>query len=163
MEFLTFLSDNVLQLLMMLIGFGLLVLEIYLPGFGVAGISGSVLMVLGIILAADSVVQGLVIALVVIVLLGIAFTIAMRAGAKGKILNKKLVLEAVATDSRKENPLDYYVGLEGTALTPLSPVGSAEIEGVRLSVLSEDGYIPSGEKVKVIRAEGKQLYVEKVS
>ena len=42
MELMTFISENVLQLLMMLIGFGLLVLEIYLPGFGVAGISGSV-------------------------------------------------------------------------------------------------------------------------
>ncbi len=161
MEFLTFISDNVLQLLMMLIGFALLVLEIYLPGFGVAGISGSVLLVLGIILAADSVVQGLVIALVMIILLGIAFTIAMRAGAKGRILNKKLVLDAVATEGRKENPLDYYVGLEGKTVTPLSPVGSAEIEGVRLSVLSEDAYIEAGAKIKVVRAEGKQLYVRK--
>ncbi len=161
MEFLTFLTDNALQLLLMLIGFGLLVLEIYLPGFGVAGISGSVLLILGIVLAADSVVQGLMIALVAIVLLGVAFTIAMRAGAKGRILNKKLVLNAVATETRKENPLEYYVGLEGTAVTPLSPVGSCEIEGVRLSVLSDAGYIQAGEKVKVIRTEGKQLYVEK--
>ena len=162
MEFLTFLSDNVLELILMLIGFGLLVLEIYLPGFGVAGISGAVLLVLGTVLAADSVVQGLIIALVAIVLLGIAFTIAMRAGAKGRILNKKLVLNAVATENKKENPLNYYVGLEGCAVTPLSPVGSAEIEGVRLNVLSDCGYVLAGEKVKVIRAEGKQLYVEKV-
>lgn len=156
-----FLSDNALQLLMMLIGFGLLVLEIYLPGFGVAGISGSVLLVTGIILAADSVVQGLIIGLVVVILLGIAFTIAMRAGAKGKILNKKLVLNAVATTPKKENPLDYYVGLEGRAVTPLNPVGSAEVEGVRLSVLSDAGFVEAGEAIKVVRVEGKQLYVRK--
>lgn len=162
MEFLTFLSDNVLQLLMILIGFGLLVLEIYLPGFGVAGISGTALVVIGIILAADSVVQALVIALVVIVFLGIAFTIAMRAGAKGRILNRKLVLDAVATTPQKENPLNYYVGLEGEAVTPLNPVGSAEVEGVRLSVLSEDSFVEAGAKIKVVRAEGKQLYVRKV-
>ncbi|MBR3929349.1 MAG: hypothetical protein IKJ65_10140 [Clostridia bacterium] len=159
MGFLAFISENALQLLMMAIGFGLLVFEIYLPGFGVAGISGSALLILGIIMAADSVVEGLVIALIAIILLGIAFTIAMRAGAKGRILNKKLVLDAVATDAQKENPLDYYVGLEGKAVTPLSPVGSAEIEGVRIGVLSEGGYVQAGEKVKVVRVEGKQLYV----
>ena len=162
MEVLTFLSDNALQLLMMLIGFGLLVFEIYLPGFGVAGISGTVLLLLGIVLAADTVVQGLVMGLIAVVLLGVAFTIAMRAGAKGKMLNKKLILNAVATTPSKENPLDYYVGLEGKAVTPLSPVGSCEIEGVRLSVLSEDHFVQSGEKVKVVRVEGKQLYVRKV-
>lgn len=161
MELMTFISENVLQFLMMLIGFGLLVLEIYLPGFGVAGISGSVLLILGIILAAGSVVQGLIMALIAIILLGVAFTLAMRAGAKGRILNKKLVLNAVATEHKKENPLNYYVGLEGKAVTPLSPVGSAEIEGVRLSVLSEDSFIAAGENVKVVRAEGKQLYVRK--
>ncbi len=161
MEFLTFLSENVLQILMMLIGFGLLVLEIYLPGFGVAGISGSILLILGIILAAETVVQGLIMALIAIILLGIAFTIAMRAGAKGKILNKKLVLNAVATEPKKENPLNYYVDLEGKAVTPLNPVGSCEIEGVRLSVLSEDSFIEAGEKIKVVRVEGKQLYVRK--
>lgn len=161
MEFWSFVSDNALQLLMMLIGFCLLVFEIYLPGFGVAGISGSVLLIAGIVLAADSVVQGLIIALIAIVLLGVAFTIAMRAGAKGKILNKKLVLDAVATAPKKENPLNYYVGLEGKAVTPLNPVGSCEVEGVRLSVLSEDSFVEAGEKIKVVRVEGKQLYVRK--
>lgn len=162
MVFWSFITENILQLLMMLIGFGLLVLEIYLPGFGVAGISGSVLLLAGIVLAADSVVQGMVIGLIAVVFLGIAFTIAMRAGAKGRILNKRLVLNAVATKPQKENPLDYYEGLEGKAVTPLNPVGSAEIEGVRLSVLSDDGFIESGAQVKVVRIEGKQLYVRKV-
>lgn len=161
MEFINFISSNALQLILMLIGFGLLVLEIYLPGFGVAGISGTVLILAGIIFAADSVLQALIMGLVVAVLLGVAFTIAMRAGAKGKMLNKRLILNAVATKPIKENPLEYYIGREGNAVTPLNPVGSCEIEGARISVLSDDGFIEAGAKVQVQRVEGKQLYVKR--
>ena len=46
-------------------------------------------------------------------------------------------------------------------LTPLSPVGEAEIEGERREVLSDSGYIPSGESVVVLRTEGKKIVVVK--
>lgn len=161
MEIWTFLVENALPLIMMVVGFALLVLEIFLPGFGVAGVSGIVLMLAGIIFAADSVVQALIMGLIVAVLLGVAFTVAMRAGAKGKMLNKKLVLDAVATKPVKENPLDYYIGREGRTVTPLNPVGSCEIEGARVSVLSDEGFIEADQKIVVQRVEGKQVYVKK--
>lgn len=162
MDFWMFVADNVLPILMMVLGFGLLVLEIFLPGFGVAGISGAVLLIAGIVFTAESLIQGLIISLVAAVLLGVAFTFAMRAGANGKILNKKLVLNAVATKPVKENPLDYYIGREGRAVTPLNPVGSCEIEGARISVLSDEGFIEAEAAVTVVRVEGKQMYVKRI-
>lgn len=156
-----FLLDNALPLVMMVIGFALLILEIYMPGFGIPGISGSIMLVVGVVLIADTVVQGLMIGLIVVALLGIAFTLAMRSASRGKIINKKLVLNAVATNKNEENPLDYYLNKEGTAATNLSPVGSCEIEGTRLSVMTDGEFIVSGEKVVVCRVEGKQIYVRK--
>lgn len=156
-----FLIENALPLIMMLLGFALLILEIYMPGFGIPGISGSIMLVVGIVLIADTVLSGLLIGLIVVALLGIAFTIAMRTAAKGNLMNKRLVLDAVATNKNEENPLDYYINKEGTAVTNLSPVGSCEIEGARLSVMTDGEFIVSGVKVVVSRVEGKQIYVRK--
>ncbi|MBQ1256957.1 MAG: hypothetical protein IIX93_06760, partial [Clostridia bacterium] len=103
-EIWAFISANALPLVMMLIGFALLILEIYMPGFGIPGISGSIMLIVGVILISETLFQGLLIGLIIVALLGVAFTFTMRSAAKGKVINKKLVLDAVATVKDEENP-----------------------------------------------------------
>ena len=160
-EIWAFISANALPLVMMLIGFALLILEIYMPGFGIPGISGSIMLIVGVILISETLFQGLLIGLIIVALLGVAFTFTMRSAAKGKVINKKLVLDAVATVKDEENPLDYYLGREGKTTTTLTPVGSAEIDGSRVSVMTDGEFVSAGEKVIVTRIEGKQIYVRK--
>ena len=47
----------------------------------------------------------------------------------------------------------------GKTLTVLSPVGEAEIDQKRFEVISEDGYIQKGARVRVLRTEGKKVFV----
>ena len=54
------LAGNVPVLIMMLVGVGLLVFEMYIPGFGVPGISGIALLVVGFVLLGPTLAQGLV-------------------------------------------------------------------------------------------------------
>ena len=61
----------------------------------------------------------------------------------------------------RENPLEYYQDKVGVAATPLSPVGMGEFEGVKLNVLSDGEFIDAGERVKVVKVEGKRIYVRK--
>lgn len=157
-----FLGDNWLSLILIVIGFMLAVVEMYLPGFGFPGISGAILMVVGIVLIADTLLQGLLIALVVVALLCVAFSIAIRAASKGRLSKSKLVLKSVATEALEDNPLAYYMDKEGVAATRLSPVGAGDFEGVRLNILSESQFIEEGERVRVVRVEGKRIYVRKV-
>ena len=158
---LAFLSANLLPLILLLIGCGLIILEMFIPGFGLPGISGIAVTVFGIVIMADTVLQGLLIALAVIAVLCVAFSIAIHSTANGKIARSKLVLNSVATDASRENALEYYRDKVGAAVTPLSPVGIGEFEGIRLNVLSDGEFIDAGERVKVVKVEGKRIYVRK--
>ena len=51
-------SANIPVLILMLVGVGLLVFEMYVPGFGVPGISGIALLVLAVALIAAGVFNG---------------------------------------------------------------------------------------------------------
>ena len=46
------------------------------------------------------------------------------------------------------------LGLEGVAMTDLRPSGTALIAGERVDVVTEGGFIPAGETVTVVRADG---------
>ncbi len=155
-------ASNALPLVVIVLGMGLLILEMYLPGFGLPGIAGIALSVMGIVFVSDSLLEGLVAALIELALMCVAFSFALRSAAKGKLAKSKLVLHAVATDSKEENPLLFYMDREGVAATRLSPVGTGEFEGVRLTVLSEGEFVEAGEKVKVTRVEGNRIYVRRV-
>ncbi len=160
-DILGFLGANILPLILMLIGFILVIVEMFLPGFGLPGISGTILLVIGIVLIANTVLQGLLIALVVVALLCVAFSIAIHSTSKGRLSNSKLVLNSVATEQMTENPLEFYMDKTGVAATRLNPVGSGDFDGVRLSILSDGEFIEAGEGVKVVRIEGKRIYVRK--
>ena len=59
-------------IILLILGFGLVVLEMYLPGFGAPGILGFILLVAGVIAARPTPLQALVMALIIVVLLCIA-------------------------------------------------------------------------------------------
>ena len=153
---------DIVSILLILAGIGLLILEMFLPGFGLPGISGAVLTIVGVVLFSDTILEGLIVSLIVLTVLGVAFSIAIHSAARGRLAKSKLVLDTVATEPDKENLLSYYEGREGVTVTRLNPVGSAEFEGARLSVLSDSGFIESGVAVKAVRVEGKRIYVRPV-
>lgn len=59
--------------------------------------------------------------------------------------------------------MQLFVGKIGTVRTALRPVGEAEFDCGKLSVISEDGYIEKSEAVRIIRVEGTTIYVDKVT
>jgi len=52
-----------------------------------------------------------------------------------------------------------FVGLRGTALTPLRPAGIALLEGRRIDVVSEGAFVDSGESVEVVSQAGHRVVV----
>jgi len=55
--------------------------------------------------------------------------------------------------------LKELLGVVGTVLTPLRPVGMCDLSGQRVECIAESGYVDKGKKVKVIHIEGSQLTV----
>jgi membrane-bound serine protease (ClpP class) len=50
-------------------------------------------------------------------------------------------------------------GHTGVALSPLRPAGIAEIDGTRLDVVSDGGFIDAGTSIEVTRVEGNRIVV----
>ena len=71
------LIGNIPAVVLLLAGVVLLVIEMYIPGFGVPGITGLVSMVIGFVLLEPTLEQGLLLFLILAAILCIALTICL--------------------------------------------------------------------------------------
>ena len=55
------------------------------------------------------------------------------------------------------------MGDEGVTLTDMRPSGKVMVGGERVDAVSDDGFLDSGSRVRIVRYENAQLYVEQVS
>ncbi|MCI6523035.1 MAG: NfeD family protein [Parabacteroides sp.] len=161
-----------MEILAFLLGLLLLLVEIFvIPGFGIAGISGIVLIVGGLTLsllgnrdfdfqqvsAADS---GRA-ALTVLVGLGIGFALILwlshKIGSKGPL--RRVALNADLGEAISSPTHQELIGKEGIAQTVLRPSGKVQIEGQIYDGISESGFVEKGEPIVVIKSENAQVYV----
>lgn len=168
------------EMLVFLAGLVLMVLEIFvIPGFGVAGISGIILMVTGLTLslidnvvfslegwgAIGHILKSLMTVLISIFMAFVIFILGSRRFAYSKAF-KGIALEAEETTGEGFIGVDVrqkqMVGKTGRSHTVLRPSGLVEIDGEIFDAKAEIGYIEKGEQVKVIRDEAGQLYVVKI-
>ncbi len=157
--------DTVMMIgiLFLISGFILIGVEMVVPGFGVPGISGIVCLMAGIFLTADSIEQGVLITVVVIVALGILMTIIM-----GFLSQKKFKSPIILdTDVKAGVPIDssdltYLLGKEGVAATDLKPAGKGDFEGVELDIFSEGQYIKKGTRIVISKVNQKKLMVKEL-
>lgn len=163
MEFLSqAIIANLPAVLLLVIGFILVVIEMYVPGFGAPGITGIACLIAGVILKANSALEALIMAIVIIALLCVALSISIHSVSKGRLAKSKLVLHETATDAGSigENDLKYYLDKTGTTTTVLRPAGMGEFDGVKLNVVSDGEFIAAGETVRVIAVEGNRIVVK---
>ena len=101
-------------------------------------------------------------ALVIAALLCVVLSISMRSASKGRLDRSRFVLRDVATTSQLSGgDMAFYVGKSGVTTTALRPSGNAEIDGVKLNVLSDGEFIAEGERVKVVSVEGNRILVRR--
>jgi membrane-bound ClpP family serine protease len=155
---------SMLAMFCFVFGFILMVIEIFHPGFGIFGIFGGILLIGGIVLTAKTLIDGLIMFIVILALLGFMLAIAIQSASKGR-LSKILVLHS---EQKKETgyigteDLNYFLDAEGQALTILRPAGTADFKGVKLDVVTEGHFISKGEKVKVIKVQGRRIVVREI-
>ena len=152
------LLSHPLALIALTVGYVLLVIEMCIPGFGAPGITGAALAVVGLIVLQPTAMQALVLAMAYVVLLLIALVICLRSVSRGRLSKSRLVLNEVSTRTGGGD-LEKYIGKIGAAHTPLRPAGIAELDGVRLNVVTEGDYIERGATVRVVRVSGNRVVV----
>ena len=168
------------EIIVFVIGLVLIALELFvIPGFGIAGISGITLVVIGLVLSLlnnvnfdfEPVETGEVGKALLTVTGGIGFGFGLvlylssRIGAKGIFRN--VALQATMEKSEGYMGVEMIglqmIGKSGIASTVLRPSGKVRIDGVVYDAVSEDGFIEKGQAVKVLRYETGQVYVEKLN
>ncbi|MEN6340008.1 MAG: NfeD family protein [Clostridiaceae bacterium] len=153
------------SLICLIIGFVLLIIEMFLPGIGIAGVSGLISLVAVVVMQlgwGNPRVAIYIIAItLLIVVLGIVWII--RSLQRGKLSKSFLVLNAQsdgASVPEVANAKQELLGKSGVTITPLRPSGMAEIEGKRVDVLTAGAFIERGKRVVVIKAEGMHIMVQ---
>jgi len=166
------------EIIIFIIGLVLVALEVFvIPGFGITGISGIILIIAGLTLSMlnndvfdfsevsfDEFFKALM-----IVLTGFILSIGLGIYLSNKLLSKgpfaKVALQA--TESVEdgyigvENSLSNLVGKSAKAYTDLRPAGKILIDDEQYDAVAETGYIEKEDPVEVVRFAHGQLYVKK--
>jgi len=152
----------ILPIVLFVIGFILIGIEMLTPGISVPGITGSVCLILGIFLTADTFQEGIVITIIVLVILSIMFAITLRILSKGKLKSPIILKEEQNRDKGylSSNDLNHLLGKEGMATTDLRPSGTGVFDGMELDVISEGKYIEKGTKLIIHNVQGSKLIVK---
>jgi membrane-bound serine protease (ClpP class) len=168
------------EILIFIAGVILIIVEIFaIPGFGFTGISGIVLVVVGLTLSlVDNVgfdfsqvnfyklLSSLFLVIISIFISIIAsFFIAKTLFTRNRLFSS-LALETVqsSADGYTSADKDYLemIGKTGIAHTMLRPAGKVKIGDTVYDATALTGYIDQGDKIEVVRYETTQLFVRKV-
>ena len=150
------------SLLLILIGLGVVVVELFIPSAGMLGILSAMLIFSGIVCAFLSDFNtGAMVLLATVLALPLLLFAMIKVWPKtpiGKrILLKDMTLEEVLPDNRLTDDL---VGQLGVAKTKMLPSGIVVINHQKFDAVSDGFPIDESQPIKVIAIRGNHLYVE---
>ncbi|WP_036186287.1 NfeD family protein [Ureibacillus manganicus] len=152
------------SIIMFIIGFLLIIGELFIPG-GIVGVIGGALVIISLLFAGESVVYMAYSMLIAVIIAVLGMVIMMKFLGKNLHFFNKLVLrDATTTDEgyvSNENRVDL-LGKIGVTLTPLRPAGTVQVDKERLDVVSQGSYINSNKKVEIIQVEGSRIVVREI-
>lgn len=174
-------SAGWLEVLLFVSGLCFMLLEVFvLPGFGIFGFGGGLMIIASLVLASQTFILPhsaremgeLRNSLVVVTAAGlgtIAAALALRRYLPRAPMFNLLMLNPPEADERveledREVVADFsdLVGQQGLTTTPLRPTGRAEISGELIDVIAEGGFIDRGTPVEVVFARANRVLVRPV-
>lgn len=164
---LEFIAANLPIIVCFLLGIGMLIAEVFMPGFGLPGISGIILEVIAIVLMylGHGALAALGLTIVVLAVIAIGISLSLRSAAKGRLSKSPIILndqETAEDGYSATKDMEVFLGKEGTTTTVLRPVGMAVFDGVKLNVVADGEYIPKDTQVKIDHVEGSRVVVRKL-
>lgn len=147
-----------------LAGVILLIVEAFMPGFGVPGISGIILLLAGVAMTwyEYGAMVGLGTTVAVLALVGVAISVSLKSASSGRLSKSDLILNDTETPPSENADMQLLVGKEGVVKNTLRTVGTAEFDCGKLHVTSDGEYVSEGQKVRIVRVEGTQIFVNKI-
>jgi membrane-bound serine protease (ClpP class) len=134
------------------------------PGHGLPGILGAGALLVAVLLAfgLPFFFVGIETIATAIVLTVIAFTLTVRAVPQNAWAHRLALAAAQGPEYVASADYGALRGRTGMAVSFLRPAGIASIDGRRIDVLTEGEFIAAGTPVRVMRVEGRRVFVEPV-
>ncbi len=145
-------------------GFILVGIEMVTPGLHAPGIAGTACLVAAVFLVSDSFVEGAVVTIIVLFLIGVMLAIILGLLSNGTLKSPIVLKEEQKKDEGyiSSEDLQYLLGKQGVAVTDLRPTGIADFDGIDTDVMTEGKYILKGTKVVVIKVKGYKILVKEL-
>jgi membrane-bound serine protease (ClpP class) len=160
---------------MMLLAAGILLLlaEMFIfPGFGVAGVLGTLAIMASIFLSligslpttTDLMVASAVVGMSILMVMFTGYQLIRRLPEDRRVQRILLRTSTSREAGYQASPQrDDLVGAEGTALTDLRPAGTAVFGEEKVDVVSDGPWVPAGTQVRVIQSDGYRLVIRSVA
>jgi membrane-bound serine protease (ClpP class) len=164
---------SIIEILLFIAGVILLILEIFvIPGFGIAGVLGIILMIAGLFLGlisdfpevSTNMIQTAIVQLAAAFVMSFIFIYILSKFLPKTQMWDKLILQSnIGSTSgyiSSKPDFSHFIGKKGVALTDLRPAGAAIIDDNRIDVVTEGDYISKEAKIIVTRTEGSKVVVQ---
>lgn len=161
--------DAGIGLMIFMVGVGLLMAEIFLiPGFGVAGVLGIILIFFGLLFTIDTktgswseAVRVLSQSIIIMVVMGafLVYFLPKTSLWKSVVLQTEETTDTGYTSSEASNHLQGRIGVTAS---PLRPAGVALFNDERINVVSDGSYVDKNVAVEVVKIEGGKVIVRSV-
>ena len=156
---LTNLMANLPILLCLMLGAALMIVEVFLPGFGLPGVSGIVLIGAStvIIWLKAGALTALATLLVVIAVLAVLISYMMRRATEGGAHARIFLREK--EELRSGEDMQVLLGKQGRTTSVLRPAGIGDFDGVRLNVVTEGSFIERDRPIEIVNVDGARIVV----
>lgn len=157
-------SASWISITLFIVGIGLLIIEMFEPGFGVFGIFGVISLIGCIFFTAQTITDGIMLTAFFFVILLIMLGIFLILVSKGKLPGKLVLKDSESRNGGYSGTRDMndYLGKTGIVTTTCRPVGNVDFDGVKLEVVSLGEFIEKGTTIEVIEIEGNRVVVKAV-
>ena len=143
----------------------LIIVEVFLPGFGLPGIGGIVLVGAGVVMVGMHFgsLTAVGTLLVIIAVLAVLISWVLRQASRGGGKRSDLFLQERDDLRTQQEDMKVLVGKSGTTTSVLRPAGIGDFDGVRLNVVTEGGFIEKDMPIEIVRVDGSRIVVRPVS
>lgn len=147
-----------------LLGMILIIVEVFLPGFGLPGIGGIVLVGAGVVMVGMHFgsLTAVGTLLVIIAVLAVLVSWVLRQASRGGGKRSDLFLQERDDLRTQQEDMKVLVGKSGTTTSVLRPAGIGDFDGVRLNVVTEGGFIEKDMPIEIVRVDGSRIVVRPV-
>jgi len=139
-----------LAIVLLVLGVCLLIVELFMPGFGVFGIAGLISFAAAVALTVVSSPYGLLFAGIELAGLGLLAVAAIWYVRKKQLYGKLILDETLNKEEPEHGDLSSFMGKEGVTKTTLRPFGKVDFNGATVEVYADGQYISENIRVKVV-------------